>query len=155
MIVSTAEQLRGAIVLADDGSSLGEVADVYLDDETGRPTWVTVEIGRLGHKSLAPVSAAVWEGGRLRLPYRKKEIKRAPHANPGVHLSRSLELRLLEHYGLAGGATLAEVPVPVRAPRAWRTIDPAPGGTGRSEPEEARGELDPREAADRRLGATA
>lgn len=116
MITATAEKLQGLHILTSDGSTAGEVADVYLDDETGRPKWVTIEVGRLGHKSLVPLSIAAWAKDGLRVPYGKKEIRRAPHANPGVHVSRSLEMRLLEHYGLAGGATLAEARVGADVP---------------------------------------
>lgn len=115
-MTATAEKLRGRNVLTHDGVTLGEIADVYLDDETGQAKWVTIEMSRLGHKSLVPLSVATWDEAGVRVPFDKKLIKRAPHANPGVHVSRRLELRVLEHYGLAGGATLAEPGVPATVP---------------------------------------
>ena len=42
------EQLIGAEVLDVDGDRIGQVRDVYLDDRTGQPSWVTVKTGWFG-----------------------------------------------------------------------------------------------------------
>lgn len=152
-MTATADKLRGTNVLTREGSKLGEIADVYLDDETGEPKWVTIEMSRLGHKSLVPLSVATWEDEGVRVPFEKKLVKRAPHANPGVHVGRRLEMRLLEHYGLDGGATLAEAGVEDAVPQgaSENPADPVHGADLDPDPVTA----SHRRAADRPLSATA
>ena len=49
----TAAQLRelpdfDGDVLASDGSKIGSIGQVYLDDQTGDPSWVTARTGLFG-----------------------------------------------------------------------------------------------------------
>ena len=46
-------QLRSATVVDRDGSKVGNVQQVYLDDTTGRPSWVTVNTGLFGTRAKA------------------------------------------------------------------------------------------------------
>src|SRR4051794_4388615 len=86
-----------------DGEKIGNVGQVYLDDRTGRPEWVTVTTGLFGTKqSFVPVSEAGLSGDGLRLPYDKEKIKGAPQVEPEQgHLSEAEEAELYRYYGLA------------------------------------------------------
>ncbi|NED87350.1 PRC-barrel domain containing protein, partial [Streptomyces sp. SID11233] len=53
-------ELDGLDVYADDGEKIGGVDEVYLDDRTGRPEWVTVRTGLLGlREHFVPLAGAV------------------------------------------------------------------------------------------------
>lgn len=85
------------------GSKVGQVQQVYLNDETGAPSWVTVNTGLFGtHESLVPLENATVEGDSLRVPFDKQVIKDAPHFDPGHHLDESDEDQLYDYYGIAG-----------------------------------------------------
>ena len=100
----TTEQLQdviGATAYGPDGSKLGKVGQVYLDDATGQPEWVTISTGLFGTKeSFVPLAEASYSGGDLRLPYDKDKIKDAPNADNDKHLSADEEVELYRYYGL-------------------------------------------------------
>ena len=108
MITSEPQQLVGVDVLAGDGSKLGRVEEVYLDEGTGKPEWAEIKTGMFGNKrSLVPLAVAdsVEEG--LRVPFDKDRIKGAPHHDPGVELSAADEAAFFEYYGISyGGETV-------------------------------------------------
>ncbi|MDX6319973.1 MAG: hypothetical protein QOD35_3373, partial [Nocardioidaceae bacterium] len=39
------DQVAGSDAYGSDGSKIGSVGQVYLDDQTGQPAWVTVNTG--------------------------------------------------------------------------------------------------------------
>ena len=93
--------LDGSVVACRDGGEL-TVADVYLDHQTGRPTWVAVMTGWPGGtERLAPLSTATIEADVIRLPYDKDMINGAPTIAASGPLSRSDEKALAAYYGLA------------------------------------------------------
>jgi uncharacterized protein (TIGR02271 family) len=98
------DALAGATVIGEDGSRIGKVGQVYLDDQSGAPQWVTVSTGLFGtSESFVPLEAATLEGDDLRVPYSKDLVKDAPRVDPDGHLEESEEARLYEHYGLTSG----------------------------------------------------
>ena len=99
------DRIQGATVIDNSGSKVGSAQQVYLDDETGRPEWVTVSTGLLGSsESLVPLSEASFSGGDLRVPYDKDTVKNAPNQSPEGHLSPEEEMELYRYYGLDYGA---------------------------------------------------
>ncbi|MFB9316683.1 PRC-barrel domain-containing protein [Cryptosporangium minutisporangium] len=86
------------------GSKLGKIGQVYLDNRTQAPEWVTVHTGLFGTKeSFVPVGDAELDGDRLRLPYDKQLIKTAPDldpAGPFGGLTPEQERDLYRHYGV-------------------------------------------------------
>ena len=95
------DQLKGGTVVDSDGSKLGTVDDVYVDDETGRPEWAAVKTGMFGnHVSMVPLQQAEYDGESLRVPYDKDQLKDAPHRDPEGELSREDESDLYRHYGM-------------------------------------------------------
>jgi uncharacterized protein (TIGR02271 family) len=95
-------QVIGHPAVATDGSKLGKVGEIYLDDETGRPEWATVNTGLFGTKeTFIPLAQAVLSGDQLRFPYDKQKVKDAPRVNDeNGHLSPDEETELYRYYGL-------------------------------------------------------
>ena len=97
------QKVPGADVYGADGAKIGRAGTVYLDDDTGRPEWVTVHTGLLGTKeTFVPISEAEVRDNRVTVPYSKEQVKGAPSVDPddGRHLSPKEEQRLYDHYGL-------------------------------------------------------
>jgi uncharacterized protein (TIGR02271 family) len=116
---SDVARLREATAYSRDGSKLGSVGEVYLDDETGRPEWVTVTTGLFGSsQSFVPLERAELDGDDLVVPYDKAKVKDAPRLGDDGHLSPEEERQLYAYYGLGGADVTSSTE---------RT-----GGTGRS-----------------------
>jgi uncharacterized protein (TIGR02271 family) len=93
----------GSTAVGADGP-LGTVAEVYLDDDTGRPEWATVRTGMFGtRETFVPLAQADVTGTDLRLPYDKETVKNAPHVGSDGHLSPAEEDELYRHYGVGSG----------------------------------------------------
>ena len=90
-------------VLASDGSKIGSVGQVYLDDQTQDPSWVTVKTGLFGtSESFAPLQGANLTGNDVTIGYTKDQVKDAPRIESDGDLSPEEEDRLYRHYGLSG-----------------------------------------------------
>jgi sporulation protein YlmC with PRC-barrel domain len=87
-----------------DGTKIGIVDEVYLDDATGRPEWAAVRTGLFGRDTLVPLEPSEVVESTLRVPYRRALIKDAPGFGVGRHLSPEQELQLYHHYGLDASA---------------------------------------------------
>jgi hypothetical protein len=83
------------------GDEVGEIADVYYDDATGRPEWMTVTTGLFGTKqTFVPIHGSGRLGnGDVKLLFDKNTIKDAPRVDPDEHLSPDQERGLWAHYG--------------------------------------------------------
>jgi uncharacterized protein (TIGR02271 family) len=94
----------GRQVVASDGSPIGKVGQVYLDDSTGQPSFITVKTGLFGtRESFVPVQDANLDD-ELRVPYTKDQVKNAPSIDSDEHITIEEEERVYAHYGLAGDA---------------------------------------------------
>jgi uncharacterized protein (TIGR02271 family) len=93
---------RGHDVVDPSGERIGEIADIYLDEQTDQPEWLAVRTGLFGHRiSFVPLAEAQAAGDDVLVPYTKDQVKDAPHADPDEGLlSEAEEARLYEHYGL-------------------------------------------------------
>ena len=90
-------------VVDQDGNKVGSAGQVYVDDHTGEPSWVTVKTGLFGtSESFAPLQGASMDGDDVRIAYTKDQVKEAPTIEPGQELDPELERRMWEHYGLEG-----------------------------------------------------
>ena len=93
---------RGHTVIDAEGDKVGTVDDIYLDDDTGQPQWLTVSTGMFGKRvSFVPLEGATSQGDRLVVAFPKETIKKAPNAETDGHLSPEEEQTLYRHYGLA------------------------------------------------------
>ncbi|UZX02278.1 DUF2382 domain-containing protein [Arthrobacter sp. CDRTa11] len=99
---------RGGNVVASDGEKIGSIGQLYADDDTGEPTWVTVKTGLFGtSQSFVPVEGARIDGDDLVVPYTKDHVKDAPRVEADGHLEPDEEDRLYDHYE-RGGRTYSE-----------------------------------------------
>ena len=86
------QALDDSVVVGNDGSEIGKVGQVYTDNDTGQPSWVTVKTGWFGtNESFVPLSSATVEGDTIRVPYDKDMIKGAPNNDAGEPLSETDE----------------------------------------------------------------
>lgn len=113
----TADLLDG-VVIGSDGEMIGDVGEVYTDDATGAPTWVTVKTGWFGlSESFVPLAGAEIAGNQITVPYNKATIKDSPTKEPDAPLSERDEEELHRYYDRAGSADV---------------IDPESSGVARS-----------------------
>lgn len=98
------EDLQRSTVIDQDGDKVGKVGQVYLDDATGQPNWVTVNTGLFGgSETFVPLDEATLDGEDLRVPYTKAFIKDAPNLDADSHVDESQEDELYRYYGLQAG----------------------------------------------------
>ncbi len=101
-----ASSIIGTDVLDTSGSTVGTAGQVYLDDASGRPAWVTVKTGLFGSsESFVPLDQATMAGDRLQVPYGKDQIKDAPRVGDDGHITPEQETELYRYYGLAQDTT--------------------------------------------------
>ena len=97
----TAGAWRGHELIDRDGQKIGKIAEVYLDQHTGEPAWVTVKTGLFGNRhSLVPIGDALSEGKIVRVPFDKEHVEGSPNMDPDTDLSASEERELYDHYGV-------------------------------------------------------
>ncbi|WP_298255493.1 YsnF/AvaK domain-containing protein [uncultured Arthrobacter sp.] len=90
-------------VLDSHGTKIGTAGQVYLDDQSGDPSWVTVKTGLFGtSESFVPLQGAHLTGNDVNVAYIKDQVKDAPRIESDGDLSPEEEQRLYRHYGLAG-----------------------------------------------------
>jgi stress response protein YsnF len=93
----------GATAYGSDGEKIGKVGQLFLDDQTGQPEFVTINTGFFGsNESFVPVADAQLSDGRLTVPYSKDRVKDAPNVEAeSGHLDPAEEERLYTYYGRA------------------------------------------------------
>jgi uncharacterized protein (TIGR02271 family) len=91
---------HGRDLIDRDGDKIGSIGNVYLDEQTGQPEWLTVKTGLFGmRESFVPTADARAEGDTVRVPYEKSQVKDAPNVDADGALSEEEESRLYRHYG--------------------------------------------------------
>ena len=104
----TAEQLRAlpdfdGNVVAPDGNKIGGIGQVYLDDQTGDPSWVTAKTGFFGTgQSFVPLEGASLQGRDVQVAYDSAKVKGAPRVDDDGALSPQEEDELYAYYGVGG-----------------------------------------------------
>jgi uncharacterized protein (TIGR02271 family) len=91
---------RGQPVYASDGAKLGQIEDVFLDNETGRPEWIGLSSGLFGTKrAVVPVAGITRAEDGFRIPYTEAQVKETPDIDSD-EISQETESRLYSIYGL-------------------------------------------------------
>jgi uncharacterized protein (TIGR02271 family) len=99
--LDTVRTWEGRTLLDRDGSRIGRIDAIYLDDQTGQPEWALVTTGLFGTKaSFVPLAQATQTDDDVRVPYDKQLVKDAPRVDPDGQLSEAEERQLWRHYGL-------------------------------------------------------
>jgi uncharacterized protein (TIGR02271 family) len=98
--------LSGATVRSASGDKIGTVVQVYVDDRTSQPEWVTVRTGLFGTKeSFVPLTASRFDGAELVVDASKKEVSEAPKVDDDGHLSEQDEDEIYRYYGISDRRT--------------------------------------------------
>ena len=88
-------------VVTESGEKVGDIGQVYLDDSSGTPTWVTVKTGLFGTaESFVPLEGARVEGENVVVAFDKQAIKDAPRVEADGSITPDEEQGLFRHYGL-------------------------------------------------------
>ncbi len=102
----TSEQLASVTsgnVIDSDGDKIGGVGQIYLDDQTGEPSWVTAKTGLFGtSESFVPLAGASISGADIVVRYDKATVKDAPRVDADGHLAPEEEDALYTYYRLDG-----------------------------------------------------
>jgi uncharacterized protein (TIGR02271 family) len=100
------DRVIGADVYDNDGDKIGTASEVFLDDQSGNPEWVTVKTGLFGSKeTFVPLRDADLTGNGVRVPVSKAAVKDAPKIDQDGHLSPEEESALYRHYSLSDSTT--------------------------------------------------
>ena len=93
-------------VHSSDGAKVGSIGQIYLDDESGNPSFATVKTGMFGtSETFVPLAEASLDGTDLRIPYTKDQVKDAPRVEADGSITPEEEDALYRHYNLGGTGT--------------------------------------------------
>jgi uncharacterized protein (TIGR02271 family) len=89
-------------VLSTTGDKIGGIGQIYVDDSTGQPTWVTVKTGLFGtSESFVPLDSASVAGDDIRVGYDKDTVKDAPRVDADGDITPEEENKLYSYYGIS------------------------------------------------------
>jgi hypothetical protein len=92
-------------VVSASGEKIGNVGQIYLDDQTGEPTFVTANTGLFGmSQSFVPLRGARVENGNIVVDFDKTTVKDAPRIDDDGSLSPAEEDQLYAYYGMGSGS---------------------------------------------------
>lgn len=98
------ENLVGHRVLDTDGQNVGKIKQVFLDDQTGKPSWVSVHTGLFGmRETLVPLQGAQPMEEDIQVPYDKATVKDAPQVDADRHVSPEDEALVRDYFARQGG----------------------------------------------------
>jgi PRC-barrel domain len=153
--IETVRAWLDRVMIDRDGNRIGEITDIYLDSETGRPEWAVVRTGLFGLRStFAPLAEATEVGVQVQVRHQRAQVKDAPNIEPDGQLSQAEEAELYRHYELDYDAVVAD-----SGPPTGTGIGPAGqvAGPGIDEPTgtpPAGADQDTRTAVDQPTGTT-
>jgi len=92
----------GGGVVGPDNEKIGKVGQIFLDDQTSQPEWVTVKTGMFGSaESFVPLAEGTVRGNDIQVPFDKDKVKGAPRVDDSEgHLSQDEEAELYSYYGM-------------------------------------------------------
>jgi uncharacterized protein (TIGR02271 family) len=101
------QTLIGKTAVDNSGDKIGKIGQVYLDDRTGEPAWITVSTGLFGtRESFAPLDGAhVTDNDDVQLAVTKEQIKDAPNVSDDGHLDDDEQAELYSYYSQHGIGT--------------------------------------------------
>lgn len=95
------EDLANATAFDVDGDKVGGVQDVYVNDTTGQPDFISVNHGLFGGgTSIVPLRGHTLRDGELHLAFPKARIEDAPDLDENGHLTTEDQDAFYRHYGL-------------------------------------------------------
>ena len=122
------DTLARATAYGPDGTKLGKVGEVYLDNRSGEPGWITVVTGLFGtRRHFVPVDDATLDDRGVHVPFDKDTVTGAPNVEENGELTPLEEDELYRYYSSSHG----NEPTSVDANRAANPT-PDSGRTGDS-----------------------
>jgi uncharacterized protein (TIGR02271 family) len=95
------DRIIGSEAVDPQNDKIGKVSQVYIDEETDQPRWVSVRTGLFGSsESLVPLDNANWDSECLHVGYDKGRVKDAPRVDADRELSTEEQEQLYSYYGL-------------------------------------------------------
>jgi sporulation protein YlmC with PRC-barrel domain len=124
----------GRDVLDSGGERLGDVREIYLDRETGRPEWVLVQV-EPEESRFVPLADANVESRTIRVAHTATVVRSAPAIGAEPRIDQNQERELYAHYHIGysseeSGSGLPDdnvpPPEPEHAPEPTPREEPAP-----------------------------
>jgi len=95
------DRMIGADALDPRDDRIGEISQVYVDEGSERPTWVSVRLGVLGGAEvLVPLDDAEWDERALHVAVERETAREAPRTAMAEPPTAGEEERLYTHYGI-------------------------------------------------------
>jgi uncharacterized protein (TIGR02271 family) len=93
------QNMQGQTAVDVNGDKLGKIGQVYVDDQSGQPLWVTIATGMFGTKeSFAPLYGSRADGDSLQLAVTEDMVKGAPGVDADGHIGEGENDALYEYY---------------------------------------------------------
>jgi sporulation protein YlmC with PRC-barrel domain len=94
------ETLIGSSVYGLEGEKIGKVKRVYVDNNSGSPTWIAVSTGLFSADALVPLAGAEHrpESATLQVRVGKDAVKASPQLDHNGQISPQAEQELFDHY---------------------------------------------------------
>ena len=90
---------EGQTVLDREGDKIGKIEEIFLVEETGRPEWGLVKLGKIkGHATLVPLTRARPVDKGIEIPFGKDVVSEAPAIEPDEDPSEQQVNALYRHY---------------------------------------------------------
>jgi hypothetical protein len=93
----------GAEVAEMGGSSVGQVEGIFIDEDSGEPTWLVVRLGRRRKTRVVAVPLGLCAGAPFGVwvADEGEKLAGAPVVDPTRPLRREHELTICAHYGIS------------------------------------------------------
>ncbi|MBA8827286.1 hypothetical protein FHX42_004670 [Saccharopolyspora lacisalsi] len=120
-------RLFGCEVFDPVGQRIGIIGELFLDDVTEQPAWVTVQTGLFGtNESFVPLEGAAFDGDTVTVAVSREAVRHAPQVPlEQGNLPPERERELYLHYGLEYGIRPADI-TPAAESDSAAESDPAP-----------------------------
>ncbi|HEY0932717.1 MAG TPA: PRC and DUF2382 domain-containing protein [Trebonia sp.] len=93
------QTMEGRTAVDANGAKIGKIGQIYVDDQTSQPLWVTISTGLFGTKeSFAPLYGSASDGENLRLAVTKDMVKDAPGVEADGHIQPDENEALYTYY---------------------------------------------------------
>lgn len=92
----------GSQVVDQGGNKVGKVSQIYANDQTGEPEWLTINTGMFSNRSsFVPLQGARADGDKLVISHEKNRVKGAPQVDDDGdgYLQPEEERELYRYYG--------------------------------------------------------
>lgn len=106
-MIGQREALRmfGCEVFDPAGQRIGIVGQLFIDDDTEQPAWITVQTGLFGtNESFVPLDGAAFDGDTVTVSVGKEAVRQAPRVDLDKgDLPLTTERALYRYYGMTYG----------------------------------------------------